>query len=104
MAWLPQLEALHKKWHNAGLEVVGISFDDDAAQARKTIQKLKLSFPQVLVPADEGVYQLWQQVSGVGSLPHLFLVDPDGILRVDGSVNDVEKTVADLLKKKAEGG
>jgi hypothetical protein len=30
VALLPQLEALYKKWHKDGLEIVGINFDDKA--------------------------------------------------------------------------
>jgi peroxiredoxin len=92
------LEALYKEWHDAGLEVVGISFDEDAAKVRKTIEQLKLSYPQVVVPGDEKTRQLWQEATGIGSVPRVFVIDRAGILRADNP-EDIEKTVAELVQK-----
>ena len=97
---LPQLEALYKKWHDDGLEVVGISFDQNVAQTRKTLDKLKVSYPQVLVPDNDKARRLWQRASGIGALPRLLLIDREGILQVNGHIEDLEQAVADLLEGK----
>lgn len=95
------MEALYKKWHKEGLEIVGINFDPKAETGKKRCETLGLTFPQVWVPADDKTRTLWQEASGIGSVPHLLLIDRDGILRADGHVEDLEITIAALLKKKA---
>jgi thiol-disulfide isomerase/thioredoxin len=99
MALLPDLIGLHEKWHEAGLEVVGISFDEDPAKVRKAVRALKLPWPQVLVPADEATRRLWQEAAGIGGLPRVLLIDRDGTLHADSPEN-LEKAVAELVKKK----
>jgi hypothetical protein len=54
----------------------------------------------VWVPNDDKTRKLWNEPSGIASVPYLFLLDRDGILRAEGHVEDLEKTVAELLKKK----
>jgi hypothetical protein len=97
---LPQLEALYRKWHHEGLEIVGINFDSKAETGQKRCQALGITYPQVWVPSNEQTRQLWREASGLGSVPYLLLLDRDGILRADGQVEDLEKTIAELLKKK----
>jgi hypothetical protein len=97
---LPQLEALCKRWHNEGLEIVGINFDPQAETGARRCKALGITYPQVWVPNDEKTRKLWNEASGIGSVPYLLLLDRDGILRADGHVEDLEKTVAELLKKK----
>lgn len=96
---LPQLEALYKKWHKDGLEIVGINFDPKAETGPKRCKSLGITYPQVWVPSDEKTRQLWQEAAGIGSVPHLLLIDRDGMLRADGNVDNLEKTLAELLKK-----
>jgi hypothetical protein len=54
----------------------------------------------VWVPSDEKTRKLWNEANGIGSFPYLLLLDRDGILRAEGHVEKLEKTVAELLKKK----
>jgi peroxiredoxin len=98
MALLPQLEALYKKWHEEGLEIVGINFDEKAETGQKRCKSLGITYPQVWVPSDEKTRELWKEASGIGSVPRLFLIDRDGILRADTAEN-LEKKVAELVKK-----
>jgi hypothetical protein len=98
---LPQLEALYKKWQNAGLVVIGINFDEKAGVAQKRCKSLGITFSQIWVPNDEKTRELWSEASGVGALPRVFLIDHAGVLRSD-SVHDfdkIEKMVGELLKK-----
>ena len=99
MALLPQLEALYKKWHKDGFEIVGINLDDKAETGQKRFKTLGITYSQVWVPSDENTRQLWQEASGMGSVPHLLLIDRDGVLRADGHIEDLEMTVAALMKK-----
>ena len=96
---LPQLEALYKKWHKEGLEIVGINFDPKAETGQEKCKTLGISYPQVWVSSDEKTRRLWQEASGIGGVPHIILIDRAGILRADGAVGNLEKAVAELLKK-----
>jgi RNA polymerase sigma factor (sigma-70 family) len=82
-----ELKGLYERSHEDGLEVIGISFDRDAAKLRKAIDKYGLPWPQVIVPPDRETQRLWQEVSGIDSVPRVFLIDRQGVLRGDGSQN-----------------
>jgi uncharacterized protein (TIGR03067 family) len=98
MQLLPEVRQLYGRWHNEGLEVIGVSLDNDADAVKKTCRRLDLSWPQVLVPADQKQRDLWQDACGIGSIPRLLIVDRQGVLRMDqGGKVDEEQVVA-LLK------
>jgi alkyl hydroperoxide reductase subunit AhpC len=98
---LPQLEALYKKWHQDGLEIVGINFDQKADTGREVCKSLGLSYPQVWVPGDEKTRDLWAKATGIG-VPRTFLIDREGILRADNTEKleeEIGKLLADSAKK-----
>lgn len=101
MALLPEIKAMYEKHRGEGLEVIGINYDHDAEKARKACEKHGLTWPQVIVPKDEETRQLWQESSGIGSLPRVLLLDREGILRVDGTAQ-LQKDVLKLLEKAPE--
>src|SRR5205807_2341355 len=99
MQLLPEVRQLYGRWHKDGLEVIGVSLDNDAESVKKTCQRLNLSWLQVLVPADPKQRELWQEASGIGTIPRLLIVDRQGVLRLDlGGKVDEEQIVA-LLKR-----
>jgi hypothetical protein len=103
VAFLPQLEALYKKWHKDGLEIVGISFDQKGETAQKRTKSLGITYPQVWVPDDENTRRLWKEASGIDSVPRLFLIDSDGVLRAEEPGHEnFEATVAKMLNKRGE--
>jgi thiol-disulfide isomerase/thioredoxin len=99
MAKMPALKELFEKHHKDGLEIIGVCFDQDAAKARKALQRLGLTWPQVMVPTDEKTRDLWQEAGDIGALPRLRLIDRDGILRWEGGPHGLEEQVARLLKE-----
>jgi thiol-disulfide isomerase/thioredoxin len=102
MAKMPTLKALYEKRQKDGLEIVGVSFDQDAEKARKAIQSQGLTWPQVLVPADDQTRELWREASGIGALPRLLLLDRDGVLRADCYPGELEEQIARLLAQKPQ--
>lgn len=96
---LPELKELYEKSHKDGLEIVGVSFDRDAAKLRKTCAKEGLAWPQVMVPSDDKTRQLWEEITGIGGIPRLFLIDRDGVLRADNP-EKLKEEIARLLKDK----
>jgi len=59
-----------------GLQIVGISMDDEPALARKLSAKLKLNYPVAM--GDEKLGQLY---GGVMGLPLTYLIDRHGVIR-----------------------
>ena len=80
------------------LSVLGINFDDDVAVARRAIERHGLDWPQVHAASTAaGDAELWQQVSGIRTLPRLLLVDADGVLREDLRPGDLEQALVRRL-------
>jgi RNA polymerase sigma factor (sigma-70 family) len=101
MAPLPDIKKLYETWHEKGLEVVGINFDENVEGVKSKCKDLGLAWPQVMVPKDEKRRQLWEEAAGIGVLPRVLLIDREGILRADDPAN-LEKAVAKLIRGKKE--
>ena len=97
MTQLPKVQELSRKWRQDGLEVIGVSFDNDAAAMKKVCDRLGLDWPQVLVPSDAKQRDLWQTASGIASIPRLLVIDHQGILRADNP-KDLDQEVGRLLQ------
>ena len=99
MAKMPELKTLYSQHHAAGLEVIGVNFDHDKGRKKTAaiIQKLGLTWPEFFVPDDEERRDLWEQATGITTLPRLLLIDRDGILRWDGGPGEMQERVAKLF-------
>ncbi len=95
---LPQFEALYKKWHKDGLEIIGINLDDKVETGQKVCESLGLTYPQVWVPSDAKTRELWEKASGITAVPRLLLIDREGTLRADGHDN-LEEQIGKLLAR-----
>ena len=98
MAKMPKLKELYEKWHQAGLEIVGVNFDKDAEKAREAAGANELPWPTVHVPADEKVRDLWFEASGIRTLPRLLLIDREGVLHADCQPYQLEQAIEKLMK------
>ncbi len=95
---MPDVKKVYEKWHAKGLEVIGLSFDEDPKAAAAAAKKHELPWPLVVVPASEEARELWNQAARIMSIPRLLLIDQQGVLRADlSSAQELEKTVAVLL-------
>ena len=70
---MPRFVAWQSKYGPRGLQIIGISMDDDPALARKLYKKMKLNYPVAM--GDEKLGQLY---GGVLGLPLTFLIDRQG--------------------------
>jgi thiol-disulfide isomerase/thioredoxin len=110
MMLLPEINDLHKQWHEAGLEVIGINFDKDAKEVTKECKSLGASWPQVMAPTDEKTRSLWQQIMGTDTMLacRVLFVGPDGILQTNtlgdfvGAHEQMLKVVSENRKVKAK--
>jgi len=89
MELLPQLTELYEEYHKGGLEIIGVAFETQTTTPKLKIvcDKHNLPWPQVLVPHDEKTRNYWQEVTGIGGIPRVFLIDRDGVLRADTHAN-----------------
>jgi thiol-disulfide isomerase/thioredoxin len=70
---MPRFVAWQSQYGPRGLQIIGISMDDDPAPARKLYKKMKLNYPVAM--GDEKLGQLY---GGVLGLPLTFLIDREG--------------------------
>ncbi len=70
---MPRFAAWQSQYGPRGLQIIGISMDDDPASARSLVGKLKLNYPVAM--GDEKLGQLY---GGVMGLPLTFLIDRQG--------------------------
>jgi peroxiredoxin len=93
----PHLLKLYNKYHNKGLEIYGVSLDEDMSSWKKAVRHDKLSWIQVI--DDRG----WQATSAstyeVEMIPSSFLIDKQGVIRtINAEGTELESAVRDLLK------
>ncbi|SRR5579871_3713147 len=93
---VPQFIALQKKYQDQGLQVVGISVEDDATELRDFYRKYQMNYP--VVPSD---LKIADAFGGVLGLPTTFVIGRDD--KIHGKHNGatdftaLEKEVLALL-------
>jgi peroxiredoxin len=75
---MPRFVAWQNKYGSRGLQIVGISMDDDPALARKIVEKQKLNYPVAM--GDEKLGRLY---GGVLGLPQAYLIDSKGRVQAE---------------------
>jgi len=81
---MPRFALWQSEYAAQGLEILGVSMDDDVAQARPVVARLGIRYPILM-----GDPALAKSYGGVLGLPVSFLIDRGGILRarIDGQTN-----------------
>ncbi|WP_263365287.1 peroxiredoxin family protein [Edaphobacter bradus] len=99
IAEIPRFSGWQTKYGPQGLEVIGVSMDDDASPVKKFVGKQQLTYPVVM--GDEHLGELY---GGVLGLPISYLISPEGkiLARYQGEtdLNKMETTLTSLLPKK----
>jgi len=89
----PYLKNLYNTYHDKGLEVYGISLDDNTKDWKKAIKEDQLIWKHVL-DAKGIAANTWK----IGFIPQTFLVDKNGkIVLHNASHDELEKTIKQLL-------
>jgi thiol-disulfide isomerase/thioredoxin len=98
---IPHFVEMQEKYGARGLQIVGISVDDEVAPVRQFYQQYKMNYPVAM-----GDAKLAGAYGGVLGLPIAFLIDRDGkivtkhIGQTDAAV--FEKEVIELLGQRVE--
>ena len=107
VAELPRIKAAYDKFHAHGFEVIGISCDTDKNELEDYVQKHDIPWPQYF----DGKQQDDNKFAagfGIDGIPHMFLVDKKGLLRLDnvrasdkyhakGDTTGFEEKISELL-------
>lgn len=98
-AELPVFAQWQQQYGHDGLQVVGISMDDNAAPARRLVARLKLNYPVAM-----GDAKLGERYGGVLGLPMTYLIDKRGFVRAqfqgEASTDAIEKQLKEMLAEK----
>lgn len=93
---MPAFSAWQRRYGPRGFAVLGISMDDDAAAARRAVNRLHLDYPVAL-----GDARLGMSYGGVLGLPLTFLIDRSGVVRArfqgETDAGTIEKHIQALL-------
>jgi len=93
---IPRFNTWQTKYAPQGLQILGVSMDDDSAPVQKAARKLEFTYPVVM-----GDEKLGERYGGVLGLPISYLIGPDGkiIDRLQGETNldSLEKHITTLL-------
>ncbi|MHB8478078.1 MAG: TlpA family protein disulfide reductase [Steroidobacteraceae bacterium] len=102
---MPRFSGWQREYGAQGLQVIGVSMDDDAAAAKRFIARHPSSYPILLGDAELG-----ESFGGVFGLPLTYLIDPKGriVARYQGN-GDLAKMEAKIkallaLRSKSAGG
>lgn len=92
---MPGLKALHEKYHDQGLDILGVAVWDKPEDTRRAMNQLKLPWPQI-----EDAQTIPTDLYGITGIPHIILFDPDGRivfrgLQGEALHNAVATTLAD---------
>ncbi len=99
VAEVPRLQAAYAKYHDAGLEIIGVSLDETKPAINDFIKARKIAWPQLHNASAEADLV---EAFGVSTIPATFLIDPQGVvirLELRGAVLD--QTLAKILKPAA---
>jgi cytochrome c biogenesis protein CcmG, thiol:disulfide interchange protein DsbE len=96
---MPAFSAWQQQYASQGLQVVGISMDDDAAPARQLVARLKAKYPIAM-----GDARLGEKYGGVMGLPLTYLIDRHGVVRMrfqgETDLKSIERQLQTLLNQR----
>jgi len=98
VASLPELQAAYKKYHAQGLEVVGISLDEDKSALTSFVKDNKMPWPQVF--DGKGWKSAVPGVYGVRAIPFMLVVGRDGKIAAVNPRGKIDSAVQAALAQK----
>ena len=106
IAEMPNVKGVYEKHKDANFQIIGISLDQSREKLIGYLEKEGITWPQFF---DGNGWENWvAQMYGINSIPRMYLIDGDGIIRkanVRGPA--LEPAVAELVREnnaKLQGG
>jgi thiol-disulfide isomerase/thioredoxin len=104
VAEMPNIRAQYEKYRDRGLEVVGVSLDEDRAAAAAFVEEKGLTWPVI---CGTGEQSGWDQPLaaryGISGIPTMFLIGRDGnVIAVDVSGESLAERLAALFPDAAD--
>jgi thiol-disulfide isomerase/thioredoxin len=93
---LGPLKALHDKYQRDGLEILGVSLDENEERAQRFIQDNKIGWKNMVGPAARQLGEEW----GVELLPVFLIVDRKGRLRSSDALGKLDRLIPELLAER----
>jgi thiol-disulfide isomerase/thioredoxin len=97
MRAMPHVQQVYKTYHDKGLEVVGVSCDDDVPELNKYLKATPATaWPQLY----DGMTPGWNPIAtklGISSIPTMILIDRKGVVRSVEAEQDLDALVTKLL-------
>jgi peroxiredoxin len=98
---LPRLQEAHRTYHEAGLEIIGVSLDESKTAVSDFAKVRKLPWPQIHNASSTADLV---EAFAVGSIPATYLIDPEGtIIRLDLRGKVLDQALSRLIKPAARG-
>jgi thiol-disulfide isomerase/thioredoxin len=103
VAEMPHLKELYAKYHDQGVEFIGISLDRPETEGgldrlKKFVKDNAIAWPQYY--QGDGGRSGFSKSWGIQAIPAVFVVDADGKLCSDSARGKLEEIIPELLKKK----
>lgn len=97
IAELPRVEATFAKYHDQGLEILGVSCDAAAEDVTSFVAGREgMTWPNLFEPGQDGWHPLATEL-GIRGIPTMFLIDKQGIVRSVTARHDFEEMIPKLL-------
>jgi hypothetical protein len=91
------VQTIYKKYHEQGLEIIGISCDDDSGELAKYLKSNPdTAWPQLF----DGDKPGWNPIAtklGISGIPAMILIDRKGVVRSVEAEHDLDALIPKLL-------
>ncbi len=100
VAALPKLQEFYAANHDKGLEIIGVSSDNDIESLKGFLADNKeLTWTQLVNTTSDELHPIATKL-GIDMIPVLLVIDRNGILRATNGVENYQELVAKLLDEK----
>jgi thiol-disulfide isomerase/thioredoxin len=102
IAELPRVKKVYADYHDKGLEILGVSCDNEAENLTAFLEKNKdMPWPHLFDPKTPGWHPLATEF-GITGIPTMFLIDKKGVVRSVKARENFEEMIPKLLEEKEE--
>ena len=96
---MPELKRLYEQWHDRGLEVLGVSYDEDAEAAQAAYERFDIPWDLFVIPGGEVNRELWRDATTIETLPTVLLIDEEGTLHATLVGEQIDEKLSQTIQK-----